>query len=210
MPRDRRPLEDVARTFAVNDRALEGVRFRGEAPDVEEEDEERDWRPAAYSKRLRQEWPDLKLDERMFRLRAELKTRFLKRFGYAWDDRRNGFMTDPAWPPKRQHRQKGRGLASRPRLVKLLDFENQLYLPDRDDGSPRFLSVLELTWVSILAGHWPPSAPRSLPPDKVVLAERELIKKALARHGQKPLVLWDGENSATQRLRRGPQRRPKK
>jgi hypothetical protein len=61
----------------------------------------------------------------------------------------------------------------------MLDFENQLPLPPRADGSTRFLSVLELTWVSLLAGNWPASSNRR-GPDSVLRAERELIKKALA------------------------------
>jgi hypothetical protein len=175
----------------VRDAALD--RAAGIADEQEDE-----W--TSVSEELRKRWHGLTLPLRKQALRVELNAKFRKRFGFAWDERRNNLVLDPPWPPAREPWQKkGRGLESRARFVRMLDFENQLALPARADGSARFLSVSELTWISILAGNWPPAGRRRRP-DAVVRAERELIKKSLFRYGQRP-----AEALGVVRIRRGPQ-----
>jgi hypothetical protein len=200
MPRDRRPLEQVVLTHGARDAALDRA-----AGLVEDDDDPREFTLAAFSARLRQEWPDLSLADRMKRLRAELAAKFLKRFGFAWDGARLGPMTqDPPWPPPRMPWSKGRRLTSRSRMVAMFDFENVLGLPKRKDGSDRFLSVLEFTWLSILGGNWPDALPANATPERILAAERETMKKALARGGQRPAVAL-----GVTRVRRGPRRRRK-
>ncbi|HEY1695814.1 MAG TPA: hypothetical protein VGG39_26785 [Polyangiaceae bacterium] len=196
MPRDRRAFEDATRTHAVRDAALD----RASGGDVDEDGEDAaEWTDAAVSERLREEWRCWKLAKRQAALRAAIAVKFRRRFGLAWNAGRAALFAEPPWPPARGLGRASRSVAPRSRLVVMLDFENQLGLPPRPDGSARFLSVLELTWISLLAGHWPDAARWRLP-GKVLRCERESIKKALRRHGQKP-----AEALGITRIRRGPQ-----
>jgi hypothetical protein len=101
-----------------------------------------------------------------------------------------------------------RSHSERSRFVALWDRYNIMNLPARKTRSQggsdaRFKSVIELTWISILGGNWPPAA-RMRGPDAVLRAERTLIKEALDRYGQKPIEARDGEKYRKVRIQRGP------
>lgn len=195
-----RPAVPSSRTDGVRDAALD------RAAGLDEDDDEHsvEWTPAAFSNRIRRQWSSLAPPKRAEVLRAELAAKFLKRFGVPWATWRNPMVLDPPLP-KRWPWQRSRGFSPRARLVQLLDFENTLALKPRKDGTGRFLSVLEYTWISILAGNWPRAAlaAKASGPDVVIRAERELMKKAVAGYGQKP---WPGAT----KVRRGPRTRVEK
>jgi hypothetical protein len=191
MPRDRlRSFDEATARIGVRDRVLDRAAGNDE-DDVEE--------PLSWSERLRREWPNWTMEKRRKGLRAELALKFRKRFGFAWDPRRASLVLDPPWPPARMPGQRSRPYEARARFVMLFDFENQLSLPARPDGSTRFLTLTELTWISLLAGNWPRAGGRRTP-DAVVQAERLTIKQALKRYGQRP-----AEWLKAKRIRRGPQ-----
>jgi hypothetical protein len=190
MPRDRRSLDEVTTRLAVRDRALD--RAAGA-----EEDDEAD--TLSYSERLRMAWPDWTIAKRREALRRVLALNFLRRFGVSWDKRRAALVLDPPWPPARMPWKRSRPYEARARFVVMFEHENVLGLPPRADGSTRFLTLAELTWISLLAGNWPKAGGRRTP-DAVVKAERLTIKQALKRYGQHP-AQW----LKAKRIRRGPQ-----
>ena len=185
----------VARNHAVDDRALRLA--------AGEDEDDAEYRIESVTAELRDRWPSMSLADRKMALRLEIAMKWRTRMGRGWIERNSTVLRPASWPPARARGSKGRLLSARSRLVTLLEYENVLCLPARADGSPRWLSVQELTWISLLAGNWPDAAPAETAagPEEVLRAERTLIKEARDRHGQKPAKwIWS-------KIPRGPRRR---
>ena len=129
--------------------------------------------------RLSESWPDWTTRVRKQHLKTYCAHRFQLRFGRSWD---------PKWIRWAKHREAGlhKRTAARSRLVHLLDRRNVLNLPERVGGDSRFLSVAELSWISILCGSWP-RVPRGSGPRDVLAAERACVKTALKGFKMRPV-----------------------
>jgi hypothetical protein len=190
VPREkRRSFDEATARIGVRDRVLDRAAGCDDADDEE----------LTFSERLRREWPDWTMPKRRVALRAEIAVKYRKRFGVPWQPWRAMLVLDPPWPPARMPMQKGKPYESRARFAMAFEYENVLDLPLRADGSMRFLTPLEMTWISLLAGNWPDKGGRRSP-EGVVRAELESIKQHRKRYGQRP-----AEHLGVTRIRRGPQ-----
>lgn len=161
---------------------------------------------------LERAWSSSDLGGRKLALRkwavGVLEVRFTRhrRATWKWQDR-FARLVSPQQIKGNPYLPKGaRADSARSSLAALLDHDDVFELGPRRrrlplggvEESSRFLSLRELTLVSLACGLWP-KVRRGAGPEEVVAAEAEAMKKARARHGVRPFevadLAWDAHRN---------------
>ena len=127
--------------------------------------------------------------------RAALETRagewFAERFGMPWQAEWKRLARPGTHPNGSNTSGPRRKLSRRGSLVARLDWSIFVPWQREPTGAARFLSALEYTFVSILAGNLTGRWRRRPSPVEVLAGELVLMRKALIRYGQRELIVGE-------------------